>query len=141
MPTALAAYQAHLDLVSEHLWNRRFEELAEVMSYPHELNVNDELITVDSPGTLLDWATKFRDTLEAMGATSYLRVAIAAAFSNDDETQIDGFHRVYALNGATHLIEPYASEARIVLRDGVWLGAGVRATLRSPRYLVDDAGD
>ncbi|CTQ50427.1 hypothetical protein [Jannaschia donghaensis] len=138
MSTALEIYQDHLDQVSHLIWIRDFEAVTRLMTYPHELLVDEEVTTVDSPATLIEWATKFRDRLQEMGATGYHRVAIAAAFTGDDEDRIDGFHRVYVLDGASHLIEPYSSEASLLKHHDVWLGRGVRATLRKARYAVDD---
>ncbi|SDY91368.1 hypothetical protein SAMN05444004_10477 [Jannaschia faecimaris] len=141
MTTALGLYQDHLDLVSRHIWNRDFHALTKVMAYPHELITGEGLVAVDNAETLKNWAIKFRDRLEELGATAYHRVAIAAAFTGNAEDRIDGFHRVYVLDGATHLIDPYSSEACLVLKDDVWLGAGVRATLRTARYVVDEDQD
>lgn len=137
MNSALDIYQDHLNRVSEHIWARELDALTRIMAYPHQLSTGTEIVEVDTPETLKSWAKKFRDNLETLGATAYHRVAIAAAFTGNDEDRIDGFHRVYVLNGARHLIDPYSSEAQLCLQDGVWLGSGVRATLRKPRYAVD----
>lgn len=136
MTTALTIYQEHLDEVSQCLWERDFEALAELMTYPHELVTEHTPLQVDTPEILIEWARRFRQGLEKMGATAYLRVAVAAAFNGDDETRIDGFHRVYVLRGARHLIDPYSSEARLAHVDGRWLGSGVRAVMRATRYPI-----
>jgi deoxycytidine triphosphate deaminase len=137
MKTPLEIYQAHLDTVSKMIWAREFEPLAQMMVYPHELLIGETVEVVDSPEAFVAWASSFRHSLEELGATAYHRVAIAAAFRGNAEDEIDGFHRVYVLNGASHLIEPYSSEAKLQKRDGAWLGSGVRATLRAARYAVD----
>ncbi|MGC1259711.1 MAG: hypothetical protein WA873_03520 [Jannaschia helgolandensis] len=138
MKDAQTIYQYHLDSVSQLIWDRDFEGVTALMTYPHELATARGVTVVDRPETMVDWARKFRAHLDELGATSYHRVAVAAAISGEDESEISGFHRVYVLSGATHLIDPYISEATLKLRDGVWLGSGVRAVLRSTRYPVDD---
>ena len=138
MKDALTIYQHHIDSVSQLIWERDFESITTLMTYPHELATARGVTVVDRPETMVDWARDFRDNLDKLGATAYHRVAVAAAISGETEDEISGFHRVYVLSGATHLIEPYTSEATLKLRDGVWLGSGVRAVLRSTRYPVDD---
>ncbi|MGB3689262.1 MAG: hypothetical protein WBA02_08180 [Jannaschia helgolandensis] len=138
MKDALTIYQYHLDSVSQLIWDRDFEGVTALMTYPHELATARGVTVVDRPETMVDWAREFRAHLDQLGATSYHRVAVAAAISGEDESEISGFHRVYVLSGATHLIDPYISEATLKLCDGVWLGSGVRAVLRSTRYPVDD---
>jgi len=138
MKDALNIYQYHLDSVSQLIWDRDFEGVTALMTYPHELATARGVTVVDRPETMVDWAREFRAHLDQLGATSYHRVAVAAAISGEDESEISGFHRVYVLSGATHLVDPYISEATLKLRDGVWLGSGVRAVLRSTRYPVDD---
>ena len=138
MKDALTIYQYHLDSVSQLIWDRDFEGVTALMTYPHELATARGVTVVDRPETMVDWAREFRAHLDQLGATSYHRVAVAAAISGEDESEISGFHRVYVLSGATHLVDPYISEATLKLRDGVWLGSGVRAVLRSTRYPVDD---
>lgn len=138
MNHALDIYQDHLDRVSQLIWAKEFDALPELMAFPHDVITNDSVVTVDAPETLITWARSFRDRLTELGATGYHRVAIAAAFSGDDEDRIDGFHRVYVVNGATYLITPYSSEAKLQRQNGLWLGSGVRATLRKARYVVDE---
>jgi len=138
MKDALTIYQYHLDSVSQLIWDRDFEGVTALMTYPHELATARGVTVVDRPETMVDWAREFRAHLDELGATSYHRVAVAAAISGENESEISGFHRVYVLSGATHLIDPYISEATLKLCDGVWLGSGVRAVLRSTRYPVDD---
>lgn len=138
MNHALEIYQDHLDRVSHLIWTHQFEAVADLMVFPHELVIDDTVVQVDTAETLVRWASDFRARLTDLGATGYHRVAIAAAFSGDSDDRIDGFHRVYVLDGATHLVVPYSSEARLQNQNGFWLGSGVRATLRKARYVIDE---
>lgn len=138
MKHALEIYQDHLDRISQHIWAKEFDTLPELMIFPHTVTTDDDVVTVDTPETAISWAQAFRNRLAELGATGYHRVAIAAAFSSNDEDRIDGFHRVYVLNGATHLVTPYPSQAKLQKHNGVWLASSVRATLRKARYVVDE---
>ena len=62
-------------------------------------------------------------------------------FAGNTEDRIEGFHRVYVVNGATLVLAPYASEASLIRVNGVWLGSGVRAVVGRTRYPIKDKDD
>lgn len=141
MLDAMTIYQTHLDLVSEAVWNKDDTTLAAAMTYPHALSTDRGLETINDGAAMIRRAHAFRQSLLDRGATGYIRVVVAAAFVGDAEDRIEGFHRVYVLNGATHVIAPYASEASLTRVGDEWLGSGVRSVIGRTRYPVADVDD
>lgn len=133
MMSAIEIYQDHLNLVTEAIWAERYDDVTAQMLFPVRLTVKDGHVLASTPAEMVGWARDFRTSLRDLGAAAYHRLAIAAAFTGEDDTGIDGFHRVFILHGATHLVPPYSSNASMVRVGDGWRGTGVRADIRRSR--------
>lgn len=147
MSQASDIYQDHLDRITASFWDRDFETLVLEMVYPHKMASSGGLEEVASPTALKSAAIAYRDRLDEMGATAFLRICTAAAFAEGREDRIDGVHRVYILAGGRQVMPVYSSELILLHRQDRWMGAGVRGAygpsdigiLRPPEGLLDSA--
>ncbi len=133
-------YQSFIDFAARALWDRRYEELAARLHYPHVIASQDSEVTVDTPACSVDLARSFRDNLSALRADAYHRVCLDAAFAGED--RIVGRHRNFVLRGALQLLPAYEGHL-ILLRDGQgdWLGAGNRSFIRNADIQIHHTRD
>ncbi|AHM05870.1 hypothetical protein roselon_03626 [Roseibacterium elongatum DSM 19469] len=111
------------------LWTGAFEAVAEIMHYPQRVETRDGGVHYAAPHQMREAASEFRAFLSRMGATSYHRIAKHATFADGDRTRIEGAHTTHILRGGNYAVEPFTSHLTLVLRDGVWLGAGLRSAI------------
>lgn len=147
MEAALDIYQRHLDLVTGAFWDRDFATVVLETRFPHRMATSDGIEEITSPTAFREVAEIYRDRLDKMGATAFLRVCKAAAYAEGRDDRIDGVHKVYILAGGRQLIPAYFSELILLKEDGSWRGAGIREkslsgstdALRPPVGLLDSA--
>ncbi|MEM7644174.1 MAG: hypothetical protein AAF366_16865 [Pseudomonadota bacterium] len=137
----VAIYQAHLDRVSQAIWDGDFRCAADAMLYPHVMKTRDAAREVHTPEELMAIAENFCAHLRGFGATAYHRVADRAAFVGDGQDRIDGVHHVYVLNGGSYVVDPYMGEMTLIRRGDVWLGGGIRADIRNSHMKMLSSGD
>ena len=117
--TAHAIYQDHLDAVSEAIWNRDFDAVLGLMHYPHHRSIGPRVVVIDDPAVLAGQAAAFRDSLEGLRATGYVRVCREADFDGPD--RIVGRHETFIVRGGTYQVDPYRAKLTLIRRDGLWL--------------------
>ncbi|WP_298431205.1 hypothetical protein [uncultured Jannaschia sp.] len=139
MRDARDIYQAHLDRVSEALWNGDFAAVADLKVYPHVIEIETGQVESLDREALLATTEAFRRSLGEIGASAYHRVCLLAEFAPDDDDLIEGRHVTYVLRGGNYVAPPF--ECRMALRriDGQWLSGRIvvpfcaTTTLRSFR--------
>lgn len=120
MSDARDIYQAHLDVVSQALWERDFELITDLKTFPHVMRYPDEKRVYNTAEELVVAMEALRDKLEGLGATGYHRVCDQASFDPLDTGRITGSHWTYILRGGNYLSEPYHCKMVLRQRDGVW---------------------
>ncbi|MCT4554356.1 MAG: hypothetical protein N4A53_06690 [Pelagimonas sp.] len=135
---AKAIYQAHLDTVSQALWDLDMPTLLRLLLLPATIGTRNGHIQLTTEGQMREMILSTRKSLEALGATAYLRHAEHAAFSNAERTELRGRHISYALSGGSFAMTPFSSWQTLVLQDGAWCSTGIEADLeeRHLRLLV-----
>lgn len=136
MQSAREIYQDHLDRVSRAVWTSDFDAVAKEMAYPHQISSFDTDVEIATPAQLVENMRHFRETMISLGAKEYHRICQSAHFS-EDRTQIQGQHATYILRSGTYATEPYLNEMILVLRNGIWLGAGILSKVESRRVSIN----
>lgn len=120
-------YQAHLDIVGRALFAHDFDTVCAMMSYPSRMETVDAEIVLETPEDYIPSLEAFYDNIKALGAREYHRICRRAEFTSPAQDRIKGVHATYILSGAAPLLPPYENHMTLVLQDGRWLGAGIRA--------------
>ena len=126
--------QAHLDLVSVALWERRWEAVADAVAYPHVIDTVDRSLTMHTREALIREVRLLRDNLDALAATAYHRICLRAELT--DAGTIVGLNRTYILRGGSYVVAPYETTMTLVRSDpaaggdGAWRSS--RATVSKP---------
>ncbi|MEZ5713786.1 MAG: hypothetical protein R3D85_00585 [Paracoccaceae bacterium] len=136
MSEAVDIYQAHLDTVSQALFRGDFDAVTALMHYPSAMETDDDWVCIDSAPALLPSLRSFRETLSRLGVTEYHRICRGADFAQDDPDRIEGLHETYALRHAVPAMPPYLNRMTLIRRDGIWLGAGIRAAARNTDWTI-----
>jgi hypothetical protein len=118
----MATYQLHLDRVSDAIWRRDHEAVADEMRYPHVISAGQKVREIADRAAYLLVLVVFGAALSALRATDYYRVASKARVDPETPDRIDGTHRVFILRGGSYVIEPYRADLVLHRVDGVWLG-------------------
>ena len=125
MGVAREIYQDHLDAVSEAIWDRRFDDVAALMAYPHRRRLGTRDIVVDDPDMLRAEARAFRETLDGFGATGYIRVCRHAV--SDAPGRIVGWHETFVVRGGTYQVSPYEAEITLLRHGDRWFASDCHA--------------
>jgi hypothetical protein len=136
MMSAQDIYQAHLDAVSEALWEHDFERVLDHISFPSFLETDDALLRINNREAYLPSLKTFRKTLQRLGATAYHRLCREAAFAPEDPNRIEGIHETYALAGTRPVLPPYLNQMTLVHKAGRWLGAGLRSATQNAQSMI-----
>ena len=118
-------YQAHINTVGQALWDRDFSTVLDHLHYPCIVETDDATLHIPTRESYLPSLKSLRDNLTRRGVTAYHRICREAVFTHDDPNRIEGIHEVYALSGATPVIEPCPTHMTLIYRDEKWLGAGL----------------
>jgi len=118
-------YQAHINTVGQALWDRDFSTVLDHLHYPCFVETDDATLHIHTRESYLPSLKSLRDNLTRRGVTAYHRICREAVFTHDDPNRIEGIHEVYALSGATPVIEPCLTHMTLIYRDEKWLGAGL----------------
>ena len=119
-------YQAHLDTAGQAFWKVDFSKVLDMIHFPSFIETDDANLHMLTPESYLPSLKSLRDNLTKRGVTAFYRICREAIFAHDDPNRIEGFHEVYALSGATPVLDPYLTQMSLIHRDGKWLGAGLR---------------
>lgn len=126
MSDAKGLYQTWLDKVAEATWSSDFATVGAAMTYPHVMQTADGEVFFDTAQKLIEAAADFRRYLTSIGAQAYMRLCTEASFAKD-AARIDGRHMTYIMRGGSYLVPPFSNDMTLILAEGRWLGAGIRA--------------
>jgi len=127
-------YQAHLDAVGQALWDMDFSTVLDHLHYPCFIETDDATLHIPTRESYLPSLKSLRANLTRHGVTAYYRICREAIFAHEDPNRIEGIHEVYALSGATPVIEPCLTQMTLIQRDEKWLGAGLRAATSNTHW-------
>ncbi|WP_323768592.1 hypothetical protein [Antarctobacter sp.] len=130
VPEAMAHYQAVIDEINEHFWNRDWTALTTRISVPNRITALDAARLIDTHEEWLTVARAARHGFNTMGISEYHRVCRGAYFVDLDEQQIVGFHETYILRGCVLAVPRFKGFMRMVLRDGRWRSEGLHTEQR-----------
>lgn len=131
MVGAREIYQDHLDRVARALWERDFTTVAAMLGPPNIIALRDAEHAFDAEEDLVRTMVAFRDFMDRMGATGYLRICELAAFDPTDAAVIHGRHRNFVMRGGRTVIDPWHSEMTLIRQTGGWKGVHIRHELRN----------
>ena len=121
MASARDIYQIHLDAVTDALWERDFDRCLDLFTLPHRRRLGTRDVLIEAKAALLAEGRAFRDTLDGLGATGFIRICRAGAFVGDD--RIEGEHESYVVRGGTYQVQPYLVQLKLLLSGGLWRAA------------------
>ena len=127
-------YQAHLDTAGQAFWKVDFSKVLDMIHFPSFIETDDANLHMLTPESYLPSLKSLRDNLTKRGVTAYYRICREAVFAHDDPNRIEGIQEVYALSGATPVIEPCLTQMTLIHRDGAWLGAGLRSATSNTHW-------
>ena len=127
-------YQAHLDKAGQAILDYDFSTVLDMVHYPSFIETDDVTLRIPDRESYLPSIKSLRDNLTKRGVTAYYRICREAVFAHDDPNRIEGIHEVYALSGATPVLDPYLTQMSLILRDGAWLGAGLRSATSNTHW-------
>ena len=138
-PEAMAIYQAHLDVVTNLLWEGVWSDLEDHFLWPNTVIAGEFVNMVQNAEEQMVLLEQHRASLKMIGATAYHRVALRANQPAPDT--VDGSHATYILQGTALLADPYVSRQKLTLGNGHWRTNGVTTETRTavldlvaPRY-------
>lgn len=124
---ARAIYQNNLDAVSSALWDRDLPRTLMHIALPNYMGTDDANLVICSPDEMLIVMTDFRDHLETMGADSYKRRCLDAAFVPGRKDMIVGRHETRILRAGQLLKPPYVNTMTLLFSQGRWLAFRIEA--------------
>ena len=127
-------YQAHLDKAGQAILDYDFSTVLDMVHYPSFIETDDVTLRIPDRESYLPSIKSLRDNLTKRGVTAYYRICREAVFAHDDPNRIEGIHEVYALSGATPVIEPCLTQMTLIHRGGKWLGAGLRSATSNTHW-------
>ena len=127
-------YQAHLDTAGQAFWKVDFSKVLDMIHFPSFVEADDANLHMLTPESYLPSLKSLRDNLTKRGVTAFYRICREAIFAHDDPNRIEGIHEVYALSGATPVLDPYLTQMSLIHRDGKWLGAGLRSATSNTHW-------
>lgn len=127
-------YQAHLDKAGQAILDYDFSTVLDMVHYPSFIETDDVTLRIPDRESYLPSIKSLRDNFAKRGVTAYYRICREAVFAHDDPNRIEGIHEVYALSGATPVLDPYLTQMSLILRDGKWLGAGLRSATSNKHW-------
>ncbi|MEO0862173.1 MAG: hypothetical protein AAFY65_16300 [Pseudomonadota bacterium] len=128
--TAIDIYQTFLDETSALVWTGQIRALSARFVYPNTVRTMNVETRVESREEMERMVDAFRANMKQLGATAYHRICTDAVMAADGQS-IQGGHTSYLLRGAATVVEPYKADSSYVLRDGVWMGAGITCRVRN----------
>ena len=111
-----------------------FSTVLDMVHYPSFIETDDVTLRIPDRESYLPSIKSLRDNLTKRGVTAYYRICREAVFAHDDPNRIEGIHEVYALSGATPVIEPCLTQMTLIHRGGKWLGAGLRSATSNTHW-------
>jgi len=111
-------YQAHLDKAGQAILDYDFSTVLDMIHYPSFIETDDVTLRIPDRESYLPSIKSLRDNFAKRGVTAYYRICREAVFAHDDPNRIEGIHEVYALSGATPVLDPYLTQMSLILRDG-----------------------
>ena len=136
MLSAKDIYQAHLDELGQAFWDMDFSTVLDMIHFPSFIETDDVTLHIPDPASYLPSLKSLRDNLSTRGVTAYHRICREAIFAHEDPNRIEGIHEVYALSGATPVLEPYLTQMSLIHRDGKWIGAGLRTATSNKQWQI-----
>jgi len=112
-------YQAHLDKAGQAILDYDFSTVLDMVHYPSFIETDDVTLRIPDRESYLPSIKSLRDNFAKRGVTAYYRICREAVFAHDDPDRIEGIHEVYALSGATPVLDPYLTQMSLILRDGM----------------------
>ena len=138
--SAKAIYQAHLDVVTQALWDLDMPTLLRLLPRPATIGTKEGQVRLTTETQKRDMIFSTRKSLDALGAAAYLRLAEQAEFTTPARTEINGRHISYALSGGSFVIAPFSSRQTIVLQNGEWCSIGIDSDLEQNRMQLLSPG-
>jgi len=120
-------YQAQLDELGQAYWDMDFSKVLDMIHFPSFVETDDLTLHLPDRESYLASLISQRDNLTMRGATAYHRICRDAVVAHDDPHRIEGIHEVYALQGATLVMDPYLTQMSLVYKNGAWLCTGLRS--------------
>ena len=111
-------YQDLLDRICDAYFVGDFPAFKTAIHTPHTYSTEEKQHRIENDAQMEQAFNCFRDYLQGMGVTDFIRECTGAAFLAPN--RIIGGHKSELLRNGTRLREPYTVWATLELLDGVW---------------------